>query len=386
MNELINPKEALQKDNRFALCASVRIFPPIEIHEDNWRAVELLSGKTFVLSTIGAMILISFAGENTVDEAIQLVQTETMLPTANLLIAIKELVEAELLIPSQSRNTVHDFAKQLFQLWSRYGWLEACDHHLAAYDYPFFDYAIPDDVAADIEGMKQYHSVSPDTNRTKSYSKVLNIISCPSTREVLDTLTCSFADYLAGKHTRSPIDSAVILQVFSATFGKLRERMIRNYEAPPLLRKTSPSGGSRHPTEGYLFALSVNGLEPGIYHFCAGSNELEMLLELAPHGRMLKRILIGPYWAPFQPAAFAVFTSVFERNMYRYRQPRTFRSIFLELGHLCCTFEVIAKGLGLRVFLQHGINDEALERLIGLDPLEEGVLFAAAIGEGGDDQ
>ena len=41
-----------------------------------------------------------------------------------------------------------------------------------------------------------------------------------------------------------------------------------------LLRKTSPSGGARHPGEVYLMALRVKDLRPGLYHYHPGQHYL----------------------------------------------------------------------------------------------------------------
>ena len=83
--------------------------------------------------------------------------------------------------------------------------------------------------------------------------------------------------------------------------------------------------------------------------------------------------------APFTPQALVVVTAVFGRNMYRYREPRTFRTVFMDTGHLLGTFEMVASALGLQSFIHHAINEEAVERMLGLAALQEGVIGGAAV-------
>ncbi|MBE1462215.1 nitroreductase family protein [Kibdelosporangium phytohabitans] len=42
-------------------------------------------------------------------------------------------------------------------------------------------------------------------------------------------------------------------------------------------RKTSPSGGGRHPTEIYACVRNVTGVEPGLYHYNGAAHELELI-------------------------------------------------------------------------------------------------------------
>jgi hypothetical protein len=87
----------------------------------------------------------------------------------------------------------------------------------------------------------------------------------------------------------------------------------------------------------------------------------------------------GPFLAPFEPEAVLVITSVFTRNMYRYREPRTFRTVFLDAGHLIATADATAGSLGISTFFHHAVNDREVERELGISYLTEGVLAAIAL-------
>jgi hypothetical protein len=94
----------------------------------------------------------------------------------------------------------------------------------------------------------------------------------------------------------------------------------------------------------------------------------------------IQSIFPGPLRAPFTVRALIAFTSVFDRNMFRYREPRTLRTIYMDVGHLATTLEVSARSLGIASYMHHGINDALLESKFGINGLEEGAILAIALG------
>lgn len=145
-----------------------------------------------------------------------------------------------------------------------------------------------------------------------------------------------------------------------------------------LLLKTSPSGGARHPLEVYLFALRVEGLPRGIYHYRADRHCLEMLHRGASEDRLVE-LCAGQDWLHDCSALF-VMTAVLPRVMWRYRFSRAYRVMLLEAGHFCQTFCLVATWLGLAPFCTAALVDPELERELGLDGATETVLYAAGFG------
>lgn len=82
---------------------------------------------------------------------------------------------------------------------------------------------------------------------------------------------------------------------------------------------------------------------------------------------------------PFAPAAIIGIFTVFERNMYRYREPRTYRSVHLDAGHILGTVELLSRELGFRHFVQYGADEMAWLRCLGLDPLTCGFQASVAL-------
>jgi SagB-type dehydrogenase family enzyme len=149
-------------------------------------------------------------------------------------------------------------------------------------------------------------------------------------------------------------------------------------ETGPAVFKTSPAAGAWHPTELYVEARRVDGLNPGIYHFAPTRGGLE---ELGPG--MLReaamRALGGQPWLADAPAMI-LYTAVIERAQWRYETRRAYRDVLIGLGHVSQTVLLTATAMGLGAVFATAVCDEDLEQLIGCDPIDELVLGVAALG------
>jgi SagB-type dehydrogenase family enzyme len=302
----------------------------------------LTEHKNFRVSPVVAWVVTQFAGENSVQALNSNRPSSLNLTVAQLESLVSDLKLKKILV--SPNDSEHLFAKQLAEHWSGYGWRAAADYHLATIDYPF----VPDKDgtyrAQDSQTMQSYKTQEPDVNRSKDYSDVVTI-DLPPVKEVLTMLDMPFSDVIQSKIQTNSLSFANLSYVMSATFGCLRERP--NSYGAPSVRKTSPSGGARHPTEGYLFLKeSLPEIEQGIYHFSVRKNVLEKLPQ--PFPESLEELFPGVFRASFAPKALICLTSLFERNMYRYREPRTFRTIFIDAGHLSSTFLTLCNALGLQ--------------------------------------
>ena len=142
--------------------------------------------------------------------------------------------------------------------------------------------------------------------------------------------------------------------------------------------KTSPSGGARHPTELYVYAQRVAGLDPGIYHYAAGTHVLEELgRQRTPEE--LVTACGGQEWVA-GANAIIFYTSVIARNQWKYPIPRTYRILLMDVGHLSQTVYLLATALGLRITFTAALRDEMVEELVGCDPVHEIVVGASILG------
>jgi hypothetical protein len=66
--------------------------------------------------------------------------------------------------------------------------------------------------------------------------------------------------------------------------------------------------------------------------------------------------------------------------LWKYSYARAYRAAFIEAGHLCQTFCLVATWLGLAPFCSMALADSRIERDLGLDGVSESVLYCAGVG------
>ncbi len=157
----------------------------------------------------------------------------------------------------------------------------------------------------------------------------------------------------------------------------------------PLLRKTSPSGGSLHPVEVYPLVLNVDGIATGLYHYRLRDHSLTRirLVERWEAESLAVGIAAGQAFAS-SAHVLLLLTARFNRNFWKYRRNVKTHSVILEdIGHLSQTFYLVCSDLNLGSFL---IASDAyfVEELLGLDGIEEGAIALLGCGtqlSGSDD-
>ena len=121
--------------------------------------------------------------------------------------------------------------------------------------------------------------------------------------------------------------------------------------------RVNPSSGNLHPTEGYLIAGPMEGLEgsPGVYHYAPKDHALELLATVKggqslglPEGTLL----IG-------------LSSIYWRSSWKYGE-RAFRYCMIDLGHALAAVTVAAHCLGWTAALWDDPGTDDLARLLGL--------------------
>jgi SagB-type dehydrogenase family enzyme len=142
--------------------------------------------------------------------------------------------------------------------------------------------------------------------------------------------------------------------------------------------KTSPSAGALHPIECYVFAWKVDGLKPGIYHYDVVGDELRRLRS-GDFREAAVRAASGQRWVG--GAGFlCVMTAVFGRTLWKYELENAYRSLWLDAGHLGQTFCLLCTARGLGPFTTAAMQDSYIERLIGLDGVQEFPVYLCGAG------
>ena len=173
-----------------------------------------------------------------------------------------------------------------------------------------------------------------------------------------------------------PLPASALGTLLNYTFG-VRARGSVAGQGPVIVR-TSPSGGSRHPVEAYLLAWNVDGLEPGAYHYDSDTMELVDLQRPLAATDIPALLAHQTYFA--RAGAAVVMCPVFARTMWRYGHSRAYRTVLIDTGHLGQTFCLVATALGLAPFTTMAFSEAALEALLRIDGVSECPIYVAGVG------
>ena len=200
-------------------------------------------------------------------------------------------------------------------------------------------------------------------------------------------------------------------QVPLATFSQLMARVFgargTGHPAPgfDVYKRTSPSGGSLHPTDCFLIVQRVEGIAPGLYHYRIDTHALEPVVPaiVPPRAGDTGTTPLGDAaprtWTPAELQAFAriavagqdffanaavlcVLAPRFHRNFWKYRNhAKAYRVCVLDGGHLSQTLQLCATQVGLGPFVTGAINEVDLERAFGFTGHRQSPLLVCGFGK-----
>ena len=216
--------------------------------------------------------------------------------------AVKGLIKYSLLVEEGSPEA--ELGESIARTWRH--WLPHGSYHFATKDAPF---ASPRQWA---RMAREFRAVAPQPALTKSYPRVPTRL-LPGASSDRDQFLRVLLDRKTHREfSKAPLPLDKLATLLHYTWGAMG--VIQSPNFGPLLHKTSPSGGARHPSEVYVAALRVKGLPRGIYHY----NLRRHALELVKKGPVQRQVLS---WALGQAhvgnaCAVCFMTASFPRSMY----------------------------------------------------------------------
>lgn len=143
--------------------------------------------------------------------------------------------------------------------------------------------------------------------------------------------------------------------------------------------RTVPSAGCRHAFETYLWALRVNGLEPGCYRYLPVEHQI--VFEFAEE-QMAEKITIATLDQGFagRAAATFVWTAIPYRMEWRYGIA-AHKVIALDAGHVCQNLYLACEAIGAGTCAIAAYDQERMDRLLRLDGREEFTVYLAPVGK-----
>jgi SagB-type dehydrogenase family enzyme len=132
----------------------------------------------------------------------------------------------------------------------------------------------------------------------------------------------------------------------------------------------------------YLVVRRVEGVPTGLYHYLGGKHELEIVAAMdEPQARgFIEDATAGQWYFAHADVAFFM-TARFGRSFRKYRlHPKVYRTVLLDAGHLSQTFYLLCTELGLGPWVTSVLDEAVLERALGVEPLEEGLIAVCGCG------
>lgn len=144
-------------------------------------------------------------------------------------------------------------------------------------------------------------------------------------------------------------------------------------------RRNVPSAGSRHPLECHVLINNVAGIRPGLYYYHPLKH---CLVRIEASESIAADICAGCLGQDMvcSAAVTLILSAVPYRTVWRYTQ-RAYRYLYLDAGHVGQNIHLAAEALGAGACMIAAFQDEAMNDCLGLDGVEEFVIYIAAVGK-----
>jgi len=140
-----------------------------------------------------------------------------------------------------------------------------------------------------------------------------------------------------------------------------------------------PSAGARHALETYLLINNVRDVTDGIYRFLAIEHKL---VEINTDPDIADRVTQGCLGQDFirKSAITFIWTADVYRMKWRYGE-RGYRYLHLDAGHACQNLYLGAGSVDCGVCAIAAFSDDQMNDILGLDGLEQFVIYVATVGK-----
>jgi len=202
------------------------------------------------------------------------------------------------------------------------------------------------------------------------------IVELPARSEVLPDETRGLFDILKTRRSRRAYSAAPVELEELATLLWSVQGIVKSGRGFAL--RTAPSAGARHPLETYVIVNRVEGLDAGLCRYSPGGHRLVRLGDDASVADRLAAACLGQEMLRTSAVSF-IWTAAIERGRWKYQQ-RAYRYIYLDAGHACQNLYLACEALGLGCCAVAAFDDDAVDRILGLDGREEFTIYLATVG------
>ncbi len=287
-----------------------------------------------------------------------------------------DLKSSGIVIPD---NAFSQKVKKRNRRWKAFGWEAALHYFTYITDYPFLDYGSKEAAVVDENLMLEYKNKNCPPAVYKDYKNAKKILlpkrnNAYTEVPIIDVIS----DFQQKEKKQRRFNTTNIGDYLFFLLGEMGS--VKYPTQGKFILRTSPSGGARHPIEGYIFIRkNANNSFHG-YHYSVRSHALEEITKVEKVGKSLEQAIYDIGCINFKPNLIVVFTGVFARSMWRYRESRSYRVILHDLGHLIETANILAKSNNWNFYTSNGFDDSSLEKILKLKPEKESALAFIALG------
>jgi SagB-type dehydrogenase family enzyme len=144
--------------------------------------------------------------------------------------------------------------------------------------------------------------------------------------------------------------------------------------------RTAPSAGALYPIETYAIVHRVEEIAQGIYHYNVRHHALEEMKQ-GDFRAHIAHASLGQLMCA-QASIVIVWSAVFDRTKWKYSQ-RAYRYVYLDAGHMAQNLALAATSLGLGNCHVGALFDDEVNDILGLDGINESVLYMSVVGHPG---
>lgn len=336
----------------------------------------LLDGRSVELPD-GAYIELIAQMDQAVDIEllIKMVEKIFTVPTMEAEAIIADLKQAAVLVDADHKRQ----EMVGVQHWIRRGWLDALILHLKSRDIDCLDDGVQNsrrhngDLLRGVieqEGLPELWREYPDSQR----------FELPPAEPLPENQT--FEDVLLRRRSFQPWTQkqlklpqlSTILSLANKENLRLRKEVEARVQGSPEVLLDSAFSA----LETYFFAFSIEGLVSGMYHYDPRTHSVSLLKE-GLFRDDVARMCIGQR-RPGSGSCTFLISAVFERYMYRYRHPRAYRNLLINVSEFAHCYILLATALGLSTFMTPALQDEQADALLGVNGYQEAPLYVVAIG------
>lgn len=288
---------------------------------------------------------------------------------------ISDLLKARVLLEESKSNETIDY----YKVWYKHNWHATLRYMISSTKQFFVDLGT-NKKAVQAKTYQQYLQEGiPDFYYEGD--KNLKTIELPPANENTFNDASLYEVLLkrrTGRTYTRPITIEELGQVLGNAFAEVkncREHQIENIENNPEALYVSLFT----PFELKLVVQDVTGLNSGVYRYNIQSHTLTLTSETYNKEDLINAALGQKFLS--NAAVVMLITCVFERSYFRYRHEQAYRPAMVSAGELAHNIILNATQFDIKSFQSPGMDDTTVNKVFGLDGIDEMPFYMVAIGK-----